>query len=105
VCSLPPWPAQRTIHTFGCNDELLRLFIDGISFSQAQSRIQELENLARTKVSLDFHKRTVERLEQQIKAASGEKTQGAAEVKRLTDELKEVNTKMEEAIKAVGACF
>jgi len=109
VCSLSIQTASRAFHTFVAlttahsTAQLLnqrRLF-----FLQAQLRIQELENLARTKVSQDFHKRTVDRLDQQIKAASSERSQGVAEVRRLTEELKEVNKKMEEAIKAVCPCI
>jgi len=69
---------------------------------QANSRIQEVETLARGKVSQDFHKRTVERLEQQLKAVSAEKAQASTEVRRLAEELREVTTRAEEAAKAVS---
>ena len=69
---------------------------------QALARIQEVERLARGKVNQDFHQAKVRELDAKCKAALSEKAQASAEVQRVTEELREVTARAEEAAKAVS---
>lgn len=91
-------------------DVKLQMFFIGRSLwtvknVQAEARIKEVEDIARRKVSQDFHARTVASLERQVtdarKTSSNQENSGKAEVARLTGLLKEKTDELEQSSKEV----
>ena len=109
---LPSKPLSKLVQFLFAaqKDFKLQIFFIGRSLwtvknAQAEARIKEVEDIARRKVSQDFHARTVASLERQVtdarKTSSNQETSGKAEVARLTGLLKERTDQLEQSNKEV----